>query len=143
MPFSLRHDQKSCLADFTTGGSIGNCKQLDAKCICGSKSFISGIACCLAGACDAADQKQAVDYALSFCTTQGVTDLPQSVTCATAASTSLTQAPTQSSSSSSTQPSPTTTEEPTSSPSPTSGAAANALLGSHICGGLLAAMALL
>ncbi|KAI1180528.1 hypothetical protein F4777DRAFT_573758 [Nemania sp. FL0916] len=36
---------KNCLAEFTTGNQIGNCARLDAKCICGSDTFINGIAC--------------------------------------------------------------------------------------------------
>ncbi|KAI0489552.1 hypothetical protein F4859DRAFT_509138 [Xylaria cf. heliscus] len=75
---------KNCLAEFTTGNQIGDCARLDAKCICANDAFINGIACCLAGVCNADEQKQAVDYARSFCSTQGVTDLPQSVTCASA-----------------------------------------------------------
>ncbi|KAI0450124.1 hypothetical protein F5B21DRAFT_492018 [Xylaria acuta] len=78
---------KGCLADFTTGSKIGDCARFDAKCICASDTFISGIACCLAGVCDVDEQNQAVDFARSFCSTQGVTDLPQSVTCASASGT--------------------------------------------------------
>ncbi|KAI0398624.1 hypothetical protein F5Y17DRAFT_470733 [Xylariaceae sp. FL0594] len=137
---------RSCLAEFTTGGSIGNCRQLDAQCICSSDSFISGIACCLAKACDAADQKRAVDYAISFCSTQGVTDLPTAVSCATAASVSSTQTQTQAPTgiSSSTEPSTTTGAPVSPSPSPSSGAVVGKpLMGSHVCAGLFAAMALL
>ncbi|KAI1814749.1 hypothetical protein GGS20DRAFT_585238 [Poronia punctata] len=120
---------KKCLSEFTTGGKIGDCDQLNAKCICSSDSFLDNIACCLADACEPDDQKKAVDFALSFCSTQGVANLPKSVTCATAAST--TQTPTQSS-----------TQAPA-SPSPSSGAAVGSVLGGHICGGLLAALAMM
>ncbi|KAI0879296.1 hypothetical protein GGS24DRAFT_440350 [Hypoxylon argillaceum] len=125
---------KSCLAKFTTGDQIGDCARLDAKCICASDSFISGIACCLAGVCDAADQKQAVDYARSFCSTQGVTDLPQSVTCASASGTAA-------ASTSSTTTASTTV--PTVAATPNAGALAG--MGSKVsfCGGLLAALAVL
>ncbi|KAI1436609.1 hypothetical protein GGR50DRAFT_197611 [Xylaria sp. CBS 124048] len=91
---------KNCLAEFTTGNQIGDCARLDAKCICASSTFISGIACCLAGVCDASDQQQATNFALSFCSTQGVTDLPHSVTCATS-STAATEGSSSSTSSSS------------------------------------------
>ncbi|KAI0430936.1 hypothetical protein F5Y09DRAFT_210492 [Xylaria sp. FL1042] len=74
---------KNCLTQYTVGDEIGDCARLDAKCICASDAFIDGIACCLASVCDAADQQAAVTYARSFCATVGVTDLPQSVTCAT------------------------------------------------------------
>ncbi|KAI1327548.1 hypothetical protein F5Y16DRAFT_371605 [Xylariaceae sp. FL0255] len=79
---------QNCLAEFTTGNSIGNCPRLDAKCICSNNSFISSIACCLSSVCDAADQQAAVNFAVTFCKTQGVT-VPSAVSCATASQTSM------------------------------------------------------
>ncbi|GAP90503.1 putative extracellular membrane 8-cysteine CFEM [Rosellinia necatrix] len=141
---------RDCLAKFTTGSQIGDCARLDAKCICASDSFISGIACCLAEVCDADDQQAAVDYARTFCSTQGVTDLPQSVTCATAAgtSTSPTTAPTSGATTASSPSSTTTTTTSTTTPTSavTPNAAAPAGLGSsnaNLYGGLLAALAML
>ncbi|KAI1197487.1 hypothetical protein F5X97DRAFT_176011 [Nemania serpens] len=122
---------KNCLAEFTTGNQIGNCARLNAKCICTSDAFLGGIACCLAGLCDADEQKQAVDYARSFCSTQGVTDLPQSVTCATASETADTPA---------TASAPTVT---TATVTPNAGASAVLGCNANFYGGLLAALALL
>ncbi|KAH7031181.1 uncharacterized protein B0I36DRAFT_362912 [Microdochium trichocladiopsis] len=73
-----------CLTKFTTGGNIGSCQSLDAACICRDANFLSGIACCLAGACSQSDQNQAVDYAIKFCGAQGVT-VPSSVSCSSSA----------------------------------------------------------
>ncbi|KAI8956341.1 hypothetical protein F4801DRAFT_12956 [Xylaria longipes] len=126
---------KGCLAEFTTGSQIGDCARLDAKCICANNAFINGIACCLAGVCDADDQKKAVDFARSFCSTQGVTDLPQSVTCA---STSGTTTPT-------TGPASTTTSTtiPAATVTPNAGSPAGLVSGAGFYGGLLAALAML
>ncbi|KAI1826498.1 hypothetical protein F4861DRAFT_497461 [Xylaria intraflava] len=124
---------KNCLAEFTTGNQIGNCARLDAKCICASSSFISGIACCLAGVCDTSDQQQAINFAHNFCSTQGVTNLPQSVTC--------TSMPASNSTATSATSAPTSTATPTATVTPNAGCA----LGSsaNVYGGLLAALAML
>lgn len=125
---------KNCLAEFTTGSQIGDCARLDAKCICASDTFISGIACCLAGVCDADAQAQAVDFARTFCSTQGVTDLPQSVTCATASGTGTpTAAPTSTA----------VTTTPSASVTPNAAPAAGPGRGASLCGGLLAALVML
>ena len=68
--------KQACVAKFTSGSSIGGCNGIDAKCICANPSFISGIACCLASACNPADQQTATTFALNFCKTVGVTGLP-------------------------------------------------------------------
>ncbi|KAI0966968.1 hypothetical protein F4678DRAFT_447846 [Xylaria arbuscula] len=143
--------QKSCLAEYTTGNQIGDCARLDAKCICASDSFITGISCCLAGVCDAADQKAAVDFARSFCGTVGVTDLPQSVTCATASSSSSSSSETGTltsvSNSSTITPTVTNTSPTATGATPsatvTPNAASRAGLGAGLFGGLLAALAML
>lgn len=82
---------KDCVTKFTSGDNIGGCPQINAQCICAQQSFISGIACCLSSVCDEADQQAAVDYAVKFCSSFGVT-VPSAVSCtssatATAAST--------------------------------------------------------
>ncbi|KAI0404492.1 hypothetical protein F4802DRAFT_231150 [Xylaria palmicola] len=138
---------KDCLTQFTTGSQIGNCARLDAKCICASDSFIDGIACCLAGVCDVDAQKQAVDFARSFCSTQGVTDLPQAVTCASVSSTGApTTAPTNAPNSTITSSSP-SSSSPTTTPSSTVTANAGSPAGmgsiANFYGGLLAALAML
>ncbi|KAK3361187.1 hypothetical protein B0T24DRAFT_684851 [Lasiosphaeria ovina] len=53
--------EKGCADQFISNG-IGNCN-LDAKCICSDKDFISNISCCVAGACNPADQQSAVAFA--------------------------------------------------------------------------------
>ncbi|KAI5920800.1 hypothetical protein F4810DRAFT_399812 [Camillea tinctor] len=78
---------RDCLTDFTTGDKIGNCPRLDAKCICQSDSFISGISCCLSSACSQTDQANAIDYAVKFCGTQKV-QVPSAVSCESASGTS-------------------------------------------------------
>ncbi|TGJ88228.1 hypothetical protein E0Z10_g547 [Xylaria hypoxylon] len=121
---------KNCVAEFTTGSQIGDCARLDAKCVCASDSFISGIACCLAGVCNADEQKQAVDFARSFCSTQGVTDLPQSVTCA--------QTPLSNSTTT-----PTATGAPSVTATPNAGSPAGSGFSAGVYGSLLALLAML
>ncbi|KAI8629273.1 hypothetical protein F5Y19DRAFT_95634 [Xylariaceae sp. FL1651] len=122
---------KNCLAKFTTGDSIGDCSRLDAKCICSSSSFINGIACCLAGVCNAADQQSAVNYAVNFCDTQGVTNLPTSVTCVSSSATSTTA------------PASSTTAPPATTATPNFGVPVGLGSNANLCGGLLAALAML
>ncbi|KAI0109595.1 hypothetical protein GGR51DRAFT_100525 [Nemania sp. FL0031] len=129
---------KNCLAQFTMGDSIGDCARLDAKCICASDSFISGIACCLVGVCNTDDQKKAVDYARNFCSTQGVTDLPQSVTCASASASSSGTATTTAATAATT-----TTSTPTDTATPNAALQVGLGYKANFCGGLLAALAML
>ncbi|KAM0305547.1 hypothetical protein HYE67_008527 [Fusarium culmorum] len=70
-----------CVDQYTTGGGVAGCGQLDIKCICSNKNFLSGIACCLEKECDAQGKETAVKYAKQICATAGVTDLPDDVTC--------------------------------------------------------------
>ncbi|KAI0542872.1 hypothetical protein GGR58DRAFT_496336 [Xylaria digitata] len=121
---------KNCVTEFTTGNQIGDCARLDAKCICASDSFISGIACCLASVCNADEQNQAVDFARSFCSTQGVTDLPQSVTC--------TQTPLLNSTTT-----PTTTSTPSATATPNAGSPVGSGFSAGVYGGLVAVLAML
>ncbi|KAF5544081.1 CFEM domain-containing protein [Fusarium mexicanum] len=96
-----------CVDEYTTGGGVAGCGQLDVKCICSNKSFLSGIACCLEDKCNASDQETAVKYAKQICSTAGVTNLPDQVTCdksAASGSASGTTTPTSSASSSQTTP---------------------------------------
>ncbi|KAI0815648.1 hypothetical protein GGR55DRAFT_675265 [Xylaria sp. FL0064] len=133
---------KNCLAQYTTGNQIGNCARLDAKCICASDTFISGIACCLAGVCDAADQQAAVNFARSFCGTVGVTDLPQSVTCATASGASNTPAPT-TAATTTTQGGSDSTSTPAAATVTPNAARPGVADNIGVCGALLAALAIL
>ncbi|KAK4140369.1 uncharacterized protein C8A04DRAFT_39967 [Dichotomopilus funicola] len=74
---------QNCANSFLQGG-IGNCGR-DVECICRDKSFLGEIACCLAGDCNEADQKQAVAAAANICKAVGVNDLPTAVACSTGA----------------------------------------------------------
>ncbi|KAI0526125.1 hypothetical protein F5B22DRAFT_269768 [Xylaria bambusicola] len=132
---------KSCLAEYTTGNKIGDCARLDAKCICASDTFISGIACCLAGVCNADEQQQAVDFARSFCSTQGVTDLPQSVTCATASPSSSSSSPASTPTSGSTNP--TVAGTPSATVTPNAALPSKSGANAGLFGGVLAALAML
>ncbi|KAH8603087.1 hypothetical protein B0O99DRAFT_588134 [Bisporella sp. PMI_857] len=90
---SLPSCAQNCVIQFTSGSSIGDCSNVDAKCICSSPTFLSDIACCLAGACSPADQQSATDYAKSFCAISGVTNLPDAVVCSSTTAGSSTTAP--------------------------------------------------
>ena len=46
----------SC-ATSCVGTSFGSCGNLDVKCICSNTELLSGLACCVSTACDAADQE--------------------------------------------------------------------------------------
>ncbi|TEY82953.1 hypothetical protein BOTCAL_0026g00160 [Botryotinia calthae] len=77
---------QSCVTQYTTGSQIAGCASLDIACICSNSSFLNGIACCLADACDTEDEQTAVTYAQNLCRTSGVTNLPSVVSCASSAS---------------------------------------------------------
>ncbi|KAF3767154.1 hypothetical protein M406DRAFT_97783 [Cryphonectria parasitica EP155] len=83
---------QDCASDQFSGGSYAGCGT-DPKCICSNQDFLSNIACCLVGACDAADQTSAIAFATQICSAQGVT-VPTVVSCATAANTQGTAAAT-------------------------------------------------
>ncbi|KAI0478709.1 hypothetical protein GGR56DRAFT_335913 [Xylariaceae sp. FL0804] len=140
---------RSCLSEFTSGNTIGTCPRLDVACICGSSSFISGIACCLSSVCSAADQESSVQYAAKLCDTVGV-QVPSSVSCTSGSMTSRTTAATDTTSTSpvvtSTAAVATSVAASSTSSSPTSTPnAAPRRQGSDasLLGGLLAALALL
>lgn len=147
------------MTQFTSGTNIGGCSNLDIACICSSKNFLSGIACCLEGACDAADQATAVLYAQQICKTANVA-VPNAVTCNSASSgltSSTSSAALASSGSSSATSSSSVSVSITPVPSPTSASAASttasatknvgaqnlAGVGVGVAGGLAAALALL
>ena len=78
------------MAKFTSGSSIAGCNGVDVACICANKDFLSNIACCLASVCDEADQEAATTYAHQICASNGVTNLPPSVSCASSVTSSIT-----------------------------------------------------
>ncbi|CAN8102761.1 unnamed protein product [Discula destructiva] len=86
---------QDCAGQQFSGGSYAGCGT-DPKCICDNDAFLSNIACCLIGACNAADQSSAITFATQICSAQGVA-VPTVVTCATAENTAtagVTSAPT-------------------------------------------------
>ncbi|EPS27593.1 hypothetical protein PDE_02536 [Penicillium oxalicum 114-2] len=74
---SLPDCSKSC-ANNAIPASCG----LDIKCICGDKSFLSNISCCVADKCSQADQETTLKVAKGICAAGGVTDLPSAISCA-------------------------------------------------------------
>jgi cytoskeletal protein RodZ len=154
---------KPCVSDFTSGSQIAGCNAVDITCICSNKNFLSGIACCLVGVCSAADQQAATEYAQTLCRTNGVTNLPSAVSCASTATQSSTAAPsgsTATSGTSTTSTSTSATDSATTHSTTTSGTAVSAStsapaatknagphnmagVGAGILGGLVAAAALM
>ncbi|KUL83653.1 hypothetical protein ZTR_11046 [Talaromyces verruculosus] len=64
---------------------------LDVKCICSASSFITSVSCCVATACDAADQQTTIQFAEQLCAGAGVTNIPSAAGCsATGAATGAT-----------------------------------------------------
>jgi hypothetical protein len=89
----LFFSSKPCVSDFTSGSQIAGCNSVDITCICSNKNFLSDIACCLVNVCSVADQQAATEYAQTLCRTNGVTNLPSAVSCASTATQSSTAAP--------------------------------------------------
>ncbi|KAH6675581.1 hypothetical protein B0J14DRAFT_367406 [Halenospora varia] len=127
---------KTCVTQYTSGSNIGGCPSLDIVCICSSSGFLSGIACCLAGSCNAADQATAVTFARNFCGSSGVTNLPSSVSCSSTSAASSTGTPASAASGTSTS----ATSTSKSGAQITSGPGCKA---AGIIGGLAAGLALL
>ncbi|KAI1845322.1 hypothetical protein JX265_005479 [Neoarthrinium moseri] len=141
---------QGCVTKFTSGSNIGGCPQIDAKCICSQQTFLSDIACCLASVCNAADQQAAVDFAIKFCSTQGV-QVPTAVSCSTTATSTATGSGTGASTvpaitaggnSTATTSSAASSSSSTTSASPNAGNA-GAVGTAGVFGGLLAALALI
>ncbi|KAF5020823.1 hypothetical protein F66182_7146 [Fusarium sp. NRRL 66182] len=91
-----------CVDQYTTGDGIAGCGQFDFRCICSNKSFLAGISCCLESACNAEQRETAVRYARQICSTAGVNDLPNEVTCDESAASGSASTPSASPSSSAT-----------------------------------------
>ncbi|KAL6235169.1 hypothetical protein BDW75DRAFT_251078 [Aspergillus navahoensis] len=85
----------ACAQDCANGAVPSKCSPVDVECICATRSFIDDMACCVGKSCEADDQKKltiivqqvALDFANGICGGAGVSDLPQSATCATDAAT--------------------------------------------------------
>ncbi|RHZ68835.1 hypothetical protein CDV55_104092 [Aspergillus turcosus] len=81
-----------CARQCATGSIPANCG-INVQCICSDASFISGISCCILNTCPPDEQQEeahpfvptaAVQFANQICRTAGVTNLPQSPSCASA-----------------------------------------------------------
>ncbi|TKX25331.1 CFEM domain-containing protein 3 [Elsinoe australis] len=68
------------------GTDFGGCGSFNVTCICSNKPLIDNLACCVSTACNAEQQTQVINFANGLCAGNGVTDLPQSATCASGAS---------------------------------------------------------
>jgi len=82
----------ACAQNCTINAIPKSCN-LNPACICADKGFIAAITCCVAGACDAADQNATIKYADSICVPAGVTNLPTAAVCTTGASSTSTASP--------------------------------------------------
>ncbi|KAL4776243.1 hypothetical protein BDW60DRAFT_80640 [Aspergillus nidulans var. acristatus] len=76
-----------CAQGCANGAIPSKCSPVDVECICATRSFIDDMACCVGKSCNADDQKTALDFANGICGGAGVSDLPQSATCASDATT--------------------------------------------------------
>ncbi|KAL4961436.1 CFEM domain-containing protein [Aspergillus stella-maris] len=72
----------ACAQDCATGSIPEECGLIDVECICASRSFVEDIACCVSTACEQQDQEATLDFANGICGGAGVSDLPQTATCA-------------------------------------------------------------
>jgi len=74
-----------CAQTCATSSIPASCN-LDVKCICTAQAFITSITCCVAGACDTADQQTTQQFAAALCGGVGVTNLPSAASCAATSS---------------------------------------------------------
>ncbi|KAE8414940.1 hypothetical protein BDV36DRAFT_298567 [Aspergillus pseudocaelatus] len=71
-----------CAKDCATGSIPKQCQTIDVACICGDKSFINSISCCVANKCSKDQQDAVLKFASQLCSGAGVNDLPKSASCA-------------------------------------------------------------
>ncbi|KAL4741701.1 hypothetical protein BDV11DRAFT_182201 [Aspergillus similis] len=76
-----------CAQGCANGAIPSKCSPVDVECICATRAFIDDMACCVGKSCNADDQKTALDFANGICGGAGISDLPQSATCASDATT--------------------------------------------------------
>ncbi|KNG87267.1 putative CFEM domain protein [Aspergillus nomiae NRRL 13137] len=103
-----------CAKDCATGSIPKQCQTIDVACICGDKSFINSISCCVANKCSKDQQDAVLKFAGQLCSGAGVNNLPTSASCAEGSSSA-----TETSSDSSASSKPTTSGSSDSSASPT------------------------
>jgi hypothetical protein len=108
---------------------------------------LTNIACCLVGVCDQADQNAATTYAHQICASNGVTNLPPAVSCASSVTSSAAAATGSSTVSTTTSPASATTSTATSATTSTPATVTKnagphnvAGVGAGILGGLAAVM---
>ncbi|KAL2795850.1 hypothetical protein BJX66DRAFT_158699 [Aspergillus keveii] len=75
-------DLPACAQDCAMGSIPEECSGINIACICGTESFIADMACCVGKSCEADDQVAALDFANGLCEGAGITNLPQTATCA-------------------------------------------------------------
>ncbi|KAL5333765.1 hypothetical protein BJX70DRAFT_391947 [Aspergillus crustosus] len=78
-----------CAQECATGSIPKECSLIDVGCICGSRSFVDEMACCVGKSCAAKDQTAALDFANGICGGAGITDLPRSATCVSDSTTAI------------------------------------------------------
>ncbi|KAI9373305.1 hypothetical protein BJX61DRAFT_385347 [Aspergillus egyptiacus] len=79
-----------CAQECATGAIPEECSLIDVECICAAASFVQDMACCVGQSCGPEDQDAALDYANGICGGAGITDLPQTATCASDSTTATT-----------------------------------------------------
>ncbi|KAE8376819.1 hypothetical protein BDV26DRAFT_227655 [Aspergillus bertholletiae] len=119
-----------CAKDCATGSIPKQCQTIDVSCICGDKSFINSISCCVANKCSKGQQDAVLKFANQLCSGVGITDLPKSASCAKGSSSATETSSDSSTSSKSTTATGTATGESTatasdSSASPTASKSGN------------------
>ncbi|KAB8070223.1 hypothetical protein BDV29DRAFT_37518 [Aspergillus leporis] len=75
-----------CAKDCATGSIPKQCKTIDISCICGDKSFINNVSCCVANKCSKDQQDAVIKFATQICSGAGINDLPKSASCASGSS---------------------------------------------------------
>ncbi|KAL4914031.1 hypothetical protein BDW62DRAFT_149970 [Aspergillus aurantiobrunneus] len=108
----------SCAQDCATGAIPSQCSLIDVECICAERSFVDDMACCVGQSCAPEDQDAALDFANGICGGAGISDLPQSATCAGDSTSTTTASPTETTTSG--DEATTTTSEPTETATTTS-----------------------
>ncbi|KAJ5123398.1 hypothetical protein N7448_009495 [Penicillium atrosanguineum] len=86
-------DLPDCAKSCATSSIPSNCG-IDVACICKSDTFLSDIACCVAGKCSQAEQETTLEVAKKICARGGVTDLPSAVVCSSSSAGTATTATT-------------------------------------------------
>ncbi|KAB8241011.1 hypothetical protein BDV35DRAFT_91188 [Aspergillus flavus] len=114
-----------CAKDCATGSIPKQCQTIDVACICGDKSFINSISCCVANKCSKDQQDAVLEFASQLCSGAGVNDLPKSASCAEGGSSATETSSDSSVSSKSTTAKSTATDEPATTTSGSSDSSAS------------------